>query len=103
VQAQRQPAARNPQAEAGRQVFEATACVSCHTVRGTNATGTFGPDLTHLMSRETIGAGAAQNDLASLHAWVEDPNRLKPGVLMPAMQLTQPELDQVVSYLASLH
>ena len=102
VQAQRQPAANNPQAEAGRRVFEATACVSCHTVRGTGATGTFGPDLTHLMSRETIGAGAAQNDLASLHAWVEDPNRLKPGVLMPAMQLTQPELDQVVSYLASL-
>jgi len=102
VQAQRQPAARNPQTEAGRQVFEATACVSCHTVRGTNANGTFGPDLTHLMSRETIGAGAAQNDLASLRAWVEDPNRLKPGALMPAMQLTQPELDQVVSYLASL-
>ena len=71
-------------------------------MRGTNATGTFGPDLTHLMSRETIGAGAAQNDLASLRAWVEDPNRLKPGALMPAMQLTQPQLDQVVSYLASL-
>ena len=103
VQAQRQPAASNPQAEAGRRMFEATACVSCHTVRGTNANGTFGPDLTHLMSRETIGAGAAQNDLASLRAWVEDPNRLKPGALMPAMQLTQPELDQVVSYLASLH
>ena len=102
VQAQRQPAARNPQTEPGRRVFEATACVSCHTVRGTNANGTFGPDLTHLMSRETIGAGAAQNDLASLRAWVEDPNRLKPGALMPAMQLTQPQLDQVVSYLASL-
>jgi len=102
VQAQRQPAARNPGAEAGRQVFEATACVSCHAVRGTGASGTFGPDLTHLMSRETIGAGAAQNDLANLRDWVEDPNRLKPGVLMPAMQLTQPQLDQVVSYLASL-
>jgi cytochrome c oxidase subunit 2 len=102
VQAQRQPAASNPQAEAGRRMFEATACVSCHTVRGTNANGTFGPDLTHLMSRETIGAGAAQNDLASLRAWVKDPNRLKPGALMPAMQLTQPQLDQVVSYLASL-
>jgi cytochrome c oxidase subunit 2 len=102
VQAQRQPAASNPQADAGRRVFEATACVSCHTVRGTNASGTFGPDLTHLMSRETIGAGAAQNDLANLRDWVEDPNRLKPGVLMPAMQLTQPQLDQVVSYLASL-
>jgi cytochrome c oxidase subunit II len=102
VQAQRQPAARNPREETGRQLFEATACVSCHTVRGTSASGTFGPDLTHLMSRETLGAGAAQNDLASLRAWVEDPNRLKPGALMPAMQLTQPQLDQVVSYLASL-
>jgi cytochrome c oxidase subunit II len=102
VQAQSRPAARTTQADAGRQLFEATACVSCHTVRGTRADGRFGPDLTHLMSRETLGAGAAQNDSASLRAWVEDPSRFKPGVLMPAMQLTQPELDQVVSYLASL-
>src|SRR5580700_7623591 len=46
---------------AGRRVFESTACVNCHTISGTSAKGRFGPDLTHLMSRETIAAGAARN------------------------------------------
>ena len=57
VASQRQPAATDPRAASGRQLFEATACVNCHTVHGTDASGTFGPDLTHLMSRETLGAG----------------------------------------------
>ena len=55
------------------------------------------------MSRETIGAGVALNDAATLKAWVADPSMLKPGVLMPAMQLSQTELDQVVAYLTTLH
>jgi cytochrome c oxidase subunit II len=102
VASQRQPAATDPRAASGRQLFEATACVSCHTVHGTDASGTFGPDLTHLMSRETLGAGVAPNDAATLKAWVADPNVLKPGVLMPAMKLSEPELDQVVAYLTTL-
>jgi cytochrome c oxidase subunit 2 len=100
--AQRQPAAMDPAAAAGRQVFEATACVNCHAVRGTGADGRFGPDLTHLMSRQTLGAGVAPNDAVSLRSWVADPAHLKPGVLMPAMQLGDTELDQVVAYLTTL-
>jgi cytochrome c oxidase subunit 2 len=103
VAAQRQPAVRDPGVLAGRQVFETTACVNCHTVQGTDAAGTFGPDLTHLMSRETLGAGAAPLTRESLHAWVADPDHLKPGALMPAMQLDAPELEQLVSYLVTLH
>ena len=102
VAAQRQPAAADPGAQAGRRLFQATACVSCHTVHGTDATGTFGPDLTHLMSRATLGAGAVPNGPATLKAWVENPNALKPGVLMPAMKLTESELDQMVAYLTTL-
>src|SRR5262249_52078488 len=102
VASQRQPAVVDPRVASGRQLFEATACVNCHTVHGTDASGTFGPDLTHLMSRETLGAGVAPNDPATLTAWVADPNVLKPGVLMPAMQLSKPELDQVVAYLTTL-
>jgi cytochrome c oxidase subunit II len=102
VASQRQPAATDPRAASGRQLFEATACVNCHTVHGTDASGTFGPDLTHLMSRETLGAGVAPNDAATLKAWVADPNVLKPGVLMPAMKLSEPELDQMVAYLTTL-
>lgn len=102
VAAQQLPAVDDPSAQPGRQVFESVACVSCHTVRGTRANGVFGPDLTHLMSRTTIGSGIADNTLQHLHAWVDDPTQLKPGVLMPAMALSRQDLEQVVAYLATL-
>ncbi len=86
----------------GREIFENTACVNCHTVRGTGARGRFGPDLTHLMSRTTIGAGVAPNDRASLVEWVTRPDHLKPGVLMPAMQLEPARIELLVDYLVSL-
>jgi cytochrome c oxidase subunit 2 len=87
----------------GRQVFESTACVNCHTIAGTSAKGKFGPDLTHLMSRETIAAGAAINNRDNLRQWVKDPDAFKPGALMPAMQLDDHDLDAVTDYLTSLH
>jgi cytochrome c oxidase subunit 2 len=102
VAAQQAPAVDDPAVRAGREVFEKVACVSCHTVRGTPANGVFGPDLTHLMSRETLGAGVAPNTPERLRAWVHDPAALKPGALMPAMQLAGDDLDRLVAYLASL-
>ena len=86
----------------GRQIFETTACVNCHTVSGTNAHGKFGPDLTHLMSRETIAAGAAQNTPENLRLWIKNPDTFKPGSLMPAMQLEDQDLDAVTAYLLTL-
>jgi len=76
--------------------------VSCHTVRGTSAKGDVGPDLTHLMSRETIGSGVLPNTPKNLRDWVKDPQAIKPGCLMPSMRLNGQELDQVVAYLESL-
>ena len=102
VQAQRQAAARDESAAAGRQVFEATACINCHTVRGTGANGRFGPDLTHLMSRATIASGAAENTPENLRLWIENPDAIKPGSLMPAMKLSDSELDALVRYMQSL-
>jgi cytochrome c oxidase subunit 2 len=105
VEQQRQNAAAVPAdsaAAAGRRVFLGTACISCHTVGGTVATGRYGPDLTHLMSRETIGAGVAPNTRDRLRAWVQNPDDLKHGVLMPAMQLDDEQLDQLVEYLLTL-
>jgi cytochrome c oxidase subunit 2 len=99
---QRQPAQVADSAAKGRQIFETTACVNCHTVAGTNAKGKFGPDLTHLMSRGTIAAGAAQNNRENLRLWVKDPDAIKPGALMPAMQLSDPDADAVTDYLQSL-
>ena len=86
----------------GRRVFETTACISCHAVDGTVGTGIFGPDLTHLMSRETLASGAAPNTPENLRTWIESPEHFKPGSLMPAMNLTARELDQLVAYLETL-
>jgi len=89
-------------AAAGRAVFERTACINCHTLDGTNADGRFGPDLSRLMSRTTIGAGAALNTPQNLRAWVDDPHQFKPGVLMPAMKLDDAELEQLTAFLLTL-
>ena len=102
VAAQQQAAAVQPDVAAGRLVFETTACLNCHTVRGTVGNGLYGPDLTHLMSRETIAAGCVPNTQEALRAWLRDPNALKPGALMPAMQLDDGKLDALVAYLRTL-
>ena len=86
----------------GQRVFESTACVNCHTVSGTPAKGRFGPDLTHLMSRATIAAGAAPNTSQILRLWIKNPDAIKPGSKMPAMGLNDPDLDAVTAYLETL-
>lgn len=99
---QKRDAERLASVEAGRTAFEETACVNCHTVRGITEIGQFGPDLTHLMSRTTIGAGAAANDRASLIAWITDPAHFKPGARMPAMKLDELKIRQIADYLMTL-
>jgi len=102
IQLQRQPASTSDVGYEGRRVFETTACINCHAVAGTVANGRFGPDLTHLMSRETIAAGAALNTPENLRLWIQKPEAIKPGSLMPAMELTDRELDAVTAYLETL-
>ncbi len=89
-------------ASAGERVFQSTACVNCHTVAGTPAKGLFGPDLTHLMSRDTIASGAAPNTHEKLRRWIQTPDALKPGSKMPAMGLSDRDLDAVTAYLETL-
>jgi cytochrome c oxidase subunit II len=101
--AQRQNGTDDPRVRAGRDVFFSTSCVNCHTISGTSARGRFGPDLTHLMSRDTLASGAAPNTPEKLRAWVRDPQTIKDGALMPNMQLTDKELDQLVAYLLTLN
>jgi cytochrome c oxidase subunit 2 len=102
VRGQHEPANRDEKEVAGRHVFESTACLNCHAIAGTNGTGRFGPDLTHLMSRRTIAAGAAENTPENLRLWIENPDSIKPGSLMPAMKLSDADLDALVRYLATL-
>jgi len=102
VRRQREPARRQSDVTEGRHVFQRTSCINCHAVSGTVATGQFGPDLTHLMSRDTIASGIAPNTVDNLRAWIRDPESFKPGSRMPAMKLTDRELDSVTAYLATL-
>lgn len=94
-----------PQAELavqGHKAFYANSCVNCHTVEGTTAAGVFGPDLTKLMTRQTIGAGVAPLTPETLRAWVRDPQQLKTGCLMPDMKLLDSEVDSITAYLLTL-
>jgi cytochrome c oxidase subunit II len=99
---QQQPGLQDPAVAEGRQVFESQACISCHVVRGTTANGRFGPDLTHFGSRDTLASGAADNTPANLKLWIQDPDYVKPGSLMPAMQLSSDQIDKIVAYLETL-
>ena len=102
VREQRQPAVADERVSAGKRVFETTSCINCHAINGTVANGRFGPDLTHLMSRTTIAAGAALNTPENLRLWIQNPDAIKRGSLMPAMQLSKSDLDALMGYLETL-
>jgi cytochrome c oxidase subunit 2 len=102
IQQEKTPAATNSAADEGRRIFEGTACINCHAVSGTVADGHFGPDLTHMMSRDTIAAGAATNTPENIRAWIKNPDSIKPGSLMPAMKLNDHDLDALTAYLETL-
>ena len=93
----------NSAAAEGQKVFMHSACINCHTIAGTVATGRFGPDLTHLASRDTIASGAVENGPENLRRWVADPSTMKPGALMPSMHLNDHDLDAITAYLITLH
>jgi cytochrome c oxidase subunit 2 len=99
---QQQAAMQDPSAAEGRAIFERNACISCHTVEGTVATGRFGPDLTHVGSRDTIASGSVPNTPANLRKFIDNPAHFKPGVLMPPMHLNDHDLDAVTMYLTTL-
>jgi cytochrome c oxidase subunit 2 len=104
---QGKPAADDPAVRAGRDVFLSNSCVNCHTVRGTPAAGKFGPDLTHLASRQTLASGMVTNGdrqftREQLLRWVTDPQKVKPGCLMAAFGLSRRENEQLTDYLLSL-
>ena len=102
IQEQSQPAHLGDPASEGRRIFEQTACIDCHTIPGTAANGTYGPDLTHLMSRQTIASGAVVNTLGDLVAWIYNPASVKPGCKMPSMGLSTQQAAAIAVYLETL-
>ena len=89
-------------ARRGQQVFMNSTCILCHAIQGTSAGATVGPDLTHLASRQMIGAGAMPNTPANLASWILNPHTFKPGVTMPATALSGDELSALTAYLGGL-
>jgi cytochrome c oxidase subunit II len=79
-----------------------SACVYCHTIQGTNASGQLGSDLTHLASRETIGADLLPNTPGNLAGWILNAQTIKTGNHMPPMDLNGAQLQALLAYLASL-
>jgi cytochrome c oxidase subunit 2 len=101
AQQQTPPAEATGTAAAGKALFAGQACVGCHTIKGVSA-GTLGPDLTHFGSRTMLAAGMWPNTAENVAEWVKDPQRLKPGVKMPALGLSDEQARAVAAYLMSL-
>jgi cytochrome c oxidase subunit II len=101
-----QPSAATPTAAAGQRGQEvflgAGGCGTCHAVRGTQATGNTGPDLTHVASRLSLGAAAIGNSPEQRARWISDPHTIKRGVAMPKPELSGDELDAVLAYVGGL-
>ena len=86
----------------GAQIFQQRTCANCHAIAGTPATAHAGPDLTHVASRQTLGAGVLDNTPDNLMKWLADPQAVKPGNHMPSLRMTEEELRALVAYLESL-
>jgi cytochrome c oxidase subunit 2 len=86
----------------GRDAFMSSACALCHTIRGTDAAGTSGPDLTHLASRRSLAAGTLDFSRGHLAAWIADPQGIKPGNHMPGVGLDSDDLQSITTYLSGL-
>ena len=99
---QQEVAVEEESASKGRAAFLAQSCVNCHQIRGTPATGTYAPDLTHLMSRDTLAAGMIRNTPRELRRWFDDPQSVKPGCLMPALGIGGQERTAILDYLGTL-
>jgi cytochrome c oxidase subunit 2 len=95
------PIAASAQARAGQRVFQAH-CAVCHTIRGSDAAGIVGPDLSHLMTRRTLAAGLLANTPGNLAGWIADSQSLKPGASMPDHLVSGADLTAVVDYLKTL-
>jgi cytochrome c oxidase subunit II len=101
--AQRQAASPTTDSQKrGQQIFLTSVCAQCHTISGTTASATVGPNLTHVASKPYIASGSLENTHANLRSWITDPQAIKPGVKMPMNTFSEAELDALISYIESL-
>jgi cytochrome c oxidase subunit 2 len=89
--------------EQGRALFDQVGCGGCHSIRGTEANGVIGPDLTHLAARESLGAGILSNEPDALRRLIAEMETVKPGSKMPSFGMLPDEhLDAITAYLGGL-
>ncbi len=93
---------QEPDALAGKKLFFEQTCSNCHTIEGTHAAATIGPDLTKLALRKELGGGVIGNTRENLALWMKNPQAIKPGCKMPNFNFTDSEVEQLVSYLETL-
>lgn len=101
----RERAASGPTSEdtaEGQRVFMSETCSGCHTIRGTTATETIGPDLSDFGSRDWIGSVTVRNTPENLKNWIRDSHLIKPGSLMPPITIDDNALAALVTYLEAL-
>jgi cytochrome c oxidase subunit II len=96
------PEPEDPRLVQGRDVFFQASCNNCHAIRGTGADGLTGPDLTHIGTRLTLGAGTIPNNTANLAGWLVNPQAIKPGNEMPRTFIDADDLHALVDYLQTL-
>jgi cytochrome c oxidase subunit II len=97
------PSGPSDQQEAtGQMIFQREPCAGCHTIRGTTADGTIGPDLTDIGSRLALGANTVPNTEGYLSGWIVDSQTIKPGNLMPPIPMNANDLHALIVYLRSL-
>jgi cytochrome c oxidase subunit II len=89
-------------AQRGLEVFLEANCMQCHAIQGTNASGELGPDLTHLASRQTVGAGILPLNRSNLGGWISNPHGAKPGVKMPPSDISSEDLQALLDFLLTL-
>lgn len=94
--------ARDALAVEGEKLFLEGACAGCHAIKGTDAQGNVGPNLTHFASRTMFAGSIFDNNAANLARWLKDPPGVKPGSKMPNLQLRDDEIEALVAYLRSL-
>jgi cytochrome c oxidase subunit 2 len=107
------PGAAPSLVQQGATLFANGACITCHTVRGTQANGKVGPELTHFGSRTSIAANTLQkrdeavgdadgSKMTNLKRWLRNPQAVKPGNIMPNLNLSEADIEAIAAYLESL-
>ncbi len=93
---------QSPLALEGEKIFQQKTCLNCHSLNSMGTTEAIGPDLTFVATRKTLGAGVLKNSSENLAKWLANPQKFKPGALMPNFQLSEHEIAALVAYLEGL-